>query len=333
MENFKQIVDMAVDAYKGNVKKYSSGEALSALREALIEANNGSTKLDYRAIRDGKCNGLFSIVEEILKQTVWADLENDAIFKNLVDVKNIADGDENRFVVDDGSLFFVDEVARGNQAVRRQRLGGYKVTSLPMTVKMVRIYEELSRILAGNIDFNEMIDRVGDSFRKRYLNDVYTILSSLDATALGGAAFYPVAGSYNEGTILDTIANVEAAAQGKTAMLVGTKVALRPLMASIKGDTGKDEIDRTGYAGTFFGSHVLALPQRYAVNADPMGKKILILATDSKPIKMIHSGSPLVIPRNAAENMDLTQEYVYAEETGVGVVMAANSGIGIYETT
>ena len=54
MADMKEIVKLAIDAYKGHVEKYSVGQSQEALRQALVEANGGSTKLDYKAIRDGK---------------------------------------------------------------------------------------------------------------------------------------------------------------------------------------------------------------------------------------------------------------------------------------
>lgn len=41
----------------------------------MVAANNGSTKLNYKAIRDGKCQGLFALVEEILSRTVVEGLQ------------------------------------------------------------------------------------------------------------------------------------------------------------------------------------------------------------------------------------------------------------------
>lgn len=75
MDDMKNIVKLAVDSYNNRVEKYSNNQAQDVLRQALIEANNGSTTLDYRAIRDGKCQGLFALVEEILSNTVVEGLQ------------------------------------------------------------------------------------------------------------------------------------------------------------------------------------------------------------------------------------------------------------------
>ena len=139
MAEMKDIVKLAVDTYKGNVEKYSVAQSNDVLRQALVEANNGSTVLNYKDIRDGKCNGLFTLIEEILSRTVVEGLQGDEYFNALVDFRNVAEGDQNLFLVEDNNLFVVAEAADGTQGIRRPRLGGVKETSLPTSLKVVRI--------------------------------------------------------------------------------------------------------------------------------------------------------------------------------------------------
>lgn len=75
MAEMNEIVKLAIDAYKGTVEKYSVKQSQDVLRQALVEANNGKTTLDLRAIRDGKCSGLFTLIEEILSNTVVEGLQ------------------------------------------------------------------------------------------------------------------------------------------------------------------------------------------------------------------------------------------------------------------
>lgn len=76
--NMNEIVKAAVDAYRGKTAstKYSTEQTLDSLRQALIKANNGSTVLDIRAIRDGECPGLFTLIETILSITIAEGLQN-----------------------------------------------------------------------------------------------------------------------------------------------------------------------------------------------------------------------------------------------------------------
>lgn len=288
MAEMKDIVKLAVDSYKGRVEKYTVGQSQEALRQALIEANGGSTKLNYKAIRDGKCNGLFTLIEEILSRTVIEGVQSDDFFNAFVDYRNVAEGDKNLFIVEDSTLFVVDDVADGNQGIRRQRLGGSTETSIPTSMKMVRIYEELNRVLSGRVDFNTFIDKVAKSFSQKILNDIYTLWAGATAADLGGVSYFPTAGIYNEDDLLDVISHVEAAAGGKTATIVGTKKALRNLKESIMSDGAKDEFHNMGYAGTFFGTPVVAIPQRHQVGSTNFvfqDDVLTIVAGDDKPIK------------------------------------------------
>ena len=52
MAEMKDIVKVAVDAYHGNVEQYSVGQSMELLHKALIDANGGSTTLNYKNIRD-----------------------------------------------------------------------------------------------------------------------------------------------------------------------------------------------------------------------------------------------------------------------------------------
>lgn len=329
------IVKLAVDGYRGSVEKYSVPQSQEALRNALIEANGGSTKLDYKKIRDGECKGLFTLVEEILRRTVVEGLQGDEFFNAFVDFRNLAEGDQNLFLVEDNNLFVVAEAADGTQGIRRQRLSGTSETSIPTSLKVVRIYEELNRVLSGRVDFNEMITKVAESFRQKLLNDIYALWAGATAADLGGVAYFPAAGTYDEDELLDVIAHVEAAAGGKTATIVGTKKALRNLRESIQSDGAKEELHGMGYYGTFFGTPCVAIPQRHQVGSTEFvmdDDVITIIAGDDKPIKVVYEGDPIMMMGDPMNNADFTQEYFYGEKYGLGIVLAGgNAGIGRYE--
>lgn len=335
MSEIKDIVKVAVDAYRGRVETYSTGQSQELLRQALIDANGGSTVLDYKKIRDGKCDGLFTLLEEILTRTVVEGLQGDEYFNTLVDFRNVAEGDKNIFAVEDSNLFVVDESADGTQGIRRQRLGGVSETSIPTSLKTVRIYEELNRVLSGRVDFNYFINKVAESFRIKLLNDIYTLWSGATAEQLGGVTYYPEAGSYDEDALLDLISHVEAAAGGKTATIVGTKKAIRNLVPSIVSNGAKDDLYNMGYFGKFYGTPVVVTPQRHKVGSTEFvmdDDVITIIAGDDKPIKVVYEGNPIVLMGDPMTNADFTQEYLYGEKYGMGIVLAGgNAGIGRYE--
>ena len=335
MSEMNSIVKLAVDAYRGNVEKYSVSESMETLRQAMIEANGGSTKLDYKKIRDGKCGELFTLIEEILSRTVVEGLQGDEYFNALVDFRNVALGDKNIFEVEDSDLFVVSDAADGTQGIRRQRLGGVSETSIPTSFKTVKIYEELNRVLSGQVDFNKFIQKVSESFRQKLLNDIYTLWTSATANDFGGATYFPAAGAYDEDALIELINHVEAAAGGKTATIIGTKKALRNLAPSIQGVDSKSDLYNMGYYGKFYGTPVVATPQRHKVNSTEFvmdDNVITIIAGDDKPIKCVYEGQSVVLLGDPTSNKDFTQDYLYGEKYGMGIVLAGgNAGIGRYE--
>ena len=335
MSEMNEIVRIAVDGYKGNVTKYSVGQSQELLRKALIEANGGSSVLDYKKTRHGEGAQLFALVEEILKHTVVEGLQGDEFFNALVDFRNVAEGDQNLFTVEDSNLFVVSEAADGTQGIRRQRLGGSTDVSIPTTLKVVRVYEELNRVLSGRVDFNTFIDKVAESFRQKLLNDIYTLWSGATAEQLGGVCYFPVAGAYDEDALLDIISHVEAAAGGKKATIVGTKKAIRNLKASIESDGAKDDLYNMGFYGKFYGTLVVVTPQRHKVGSTEFvmdDDVITIIAGDDKPIKVVYEGESIMLMGDPMSNADFTQEYLYGEKYGMGIILAGgNAGIGRYK--
>lgn len=335
MADMNEIVRLAVDAYHGTQTKYSVSESMDTLRKAAIAANNGSTKISYKDVRDGKCAGLFTLMEEILTRTVVEGLQGDEYFNALVDFRNVALGDKNLFVTEDSDLFTVADTADGTYGVRRQRLGGYSETSIPTTFKTVRIYEEMNRVLSGQVDFNKFIQKVSESFRRKLLDDIYALWSTATAEDFGGTTYFPAAGAYDEDTLLDVVAHTEAAAGGKSATILGTAKALRNLAPVIQGTDSKSDLYNMGYYGKFYGTNVVKTPNRHKVNSTEFifpDNVLTVIAGDDKPIKCVYEGQSTIILGQPTDHKDFTQDYFYGEKYGMGIVLAGgNAGIGRYE--
>ena len=126
----------------------------------------------------------------------------------------------------------------------------------------------------------------------------------------------------------------EAASGGQQATIVGTKKALRKLVEAVQSDEAKEELHNLGYYGKFYGTPMVATPQRHAVGGTDFilsDDVVTVIATGDKPIKVVYEGDPLVIMGDPKLNADLTQEYFYASKWGTGLVLPNNSGLGIYD--
>lgn len=320
------LIKLAVDGYKGRMNgNYSVADSQETLRNALIEANGGKSTFNIKDIRDGKCNGVFAIVEELINVISEEGLKGDEFFNTLVENRNTALGDLPRFHVDHDCLFAVSDLAEGTQGVRRQRMEAGSDIIVNTQLRAVKIYEEMIRVMAGRIDFNKMVDAVSRSFTNDELNSAYAAFASM---INGLAAPYMVTGSFDEEKLLDLVEHVEAATGG-TATIIGTRKALRKITTSVISDEAKTDLYAMGYMGRFYGVPMVAMKQRHAIGSTNFimdDNSIYVFTSDSKPIKRVTEGDVTMLYGNSIDKADLTQEFLMMKRTGIGVVMDRQFG-------
>lgn len=333
MADRNDIIKLAVDAYKGRVAgNFSKDDTMEVLRAALIEANNGETSLNYKSIRDGKCVGLFALLEEIIQKTVIEGLQGDEFFMEFVEYKNLSLGDKNEFYVSDSTMFQVSDLAAGTQGLRRQRIGEKTKVSIDTKVSGVKLYEETDLLLAGRVDLNEFIDRVGKSIRQNVYAKMYTAFSGITAADLG-ATYFPTAGSYSEDALIDLISHVEAAT-GKAVTILGTKKALRKVATASVSDEARSDMYNIGFYGKFNGTPMVAVTQRHKINSTEFifdDTILYIVPAGIKPIKYVTEGNDTIYMSDPTNNADLSTEYLYMMKDGVGVVIS--EAFGVYDMT
>jgi hypothetical protein len=268
------------------------------------------------------------MIEEIIPTIVTEGFTGDEFFQNLVEYRNIALGDDIDFWSEDNSLFVVSDIAHGTQALRRQRLNAGSKLNLTTTLRAIKIYEELNRLLAGRVDFNDFINRVGKSMLNQLYADIYTAFNGITSSTTGLNATYVVSASYAEDTLLDMIDHVEAAT-GKSATVYGTRGSLRKVTTAVVSENAKQDMNTMGYYGTFNGTPMVVARQRHQIGTDTFllpANKLWIIAGDDKPVKVLDKGEGLFIEKDPMGNADLSKEYLYGQEIGTGVLVSEKLG-------
>lgn len=323
------IVKLAVDAYKNKVQNFSVDESMKVLRKALIDANGGATEIKLKNIRDGKCNGLFTIVEEILDQTVLDNLTGNEFFQELVEYRNIALGDTNKFIAKDKSLFVVSDMASGSQSLRRQRLNVGQEVEVKPTPHGVRIYEELNRVLSGRIDFTDLIDTVTKSEMAQKWNDMYLAFKGFTETQTPN--ILPVSGSYDEDELFLLISHIEAETSDKVTIL-GSKAALRQIKSAVPSEQAKSDLYNIGYYGKFYGINMVSMKQSHKPGTKDFlldDNIVFVVPGGEKPIKFVTAGESYLSMPDPGTKADLTQEFLHIDQYGIGVI--ANQDYGSYK--
>ena len=321
-----KLIKLAVDAYHGRLgQEYSTADTMEVLRKALVEANNGSTTLNYKDLRDGKCQGLFSIIEVMIDKINEEGLKGDEFFANFIEDRNLALGDKNTFHVDRDCLFAVADIAEGTQGVRRQRIESGSDVTVDTQLRAVKIYEEVNRVLSGRIDFNKFVDLVGQSFTRDDLDSAYAAWTGMFTNL---AAPYTQTGTFDEEKLMDLIAHVEAST-GDTAIIVGTQKALRKITTAVISDEAKSDMYSLGHYGKFNGTEMVMMKQRHRAGTTDFilnDNVIYVFAGDTKPVKRITEGEVTMLMGDPMTNADLSQEFLMMKRTGIAIVMDRDFG-------
>ena len=298
-----------------------------ALRDALIEANGGSTSINIKTFHRG--NQLFEIIEEIIPLIVHEGLTGNEFFFNLVDYRNIALGDDIDFWTEDKTEFVVADASYGVSGIRRQRLGKMEKYNVDTKLKIIKVYEELKRLMAGRTDFNVFIDKAGKAMIKQILNDTQTAFKSISSTTRGLTSTYVPTGTYTEDALLDLVQHVEASTEG-VATIIGTKKALRKVTTAVVSDEAKTDLYNTGFYGKFNGTNMVFIPQRHVVGTDTFlmdDNKIYVFAGNDKPIKVVNVGTGLMSANDPLQSADFSQNYLYGQEFGIGLAFSEKIGV------
>ena len=318
-----ELLQVMINAVKGvETKEFSKEQTSDAIRNALIEVNGGSTKIDIKTCYRG--SKIFSLIQELIPVIIDEGFKDeDAIFK-FVEYKNIAEGDVNEFDIEGNSLFIVADAAAGVKGIRRQRIDDGQTVTVKTSLKLVRIYEELNRLMSGRVNFDTFVANVAKAFKQQALGDVYAAINAISSSTTGLNSTYVVAGTAqtNESALLTLI--------GKKATILGTKAALRKLSTAVTSDSAKEDLYALGYYGKFNGTECFALRQSHKVGTTTFNitnDKVFVVAGDDRFIKVVNEGNGILIEKNPAENQDLTQEYIYGQTMGVAVICSQAIGV------
>lgn len=314
MSNLRQL---CIDVYNGVDVKFENGETgndmiVNAINKAFGNIDMSNAQAVKEALAYGKVD--FAIINEVISTAIDLTTEDGSAIWDFVDYKNGALGDKNEFYVEGSDLLRVDVVTRGTQGVRRQRMLSKKI-SVETVTKAIKIYDEISRIASGRINWAAFVDKIGKSFANDRFNAVVSAFSGI--TASGD---YAKGSSFTESAMIDLLTTVEN--DGNKPKIFGSLQALRNLTMAQTGETIKDDYYNMGYMGKFNGYDCFRIAGKNVPN-----NKLFVVGADEKFIKIYDEGDTLTIPHDFTETADMTQELQVQRTYGVTVAMGSKVGV------
>jgi hypothetical protein len=275
---------------------------------------------------------IFEIIEEVLEQTITDGLIGNPFFDQFVEYRDLNLGDTNEFYVEDRSVLTVARHSGNHWDIRRQKLNIGDAFTVQTEAFAAAIYTDFKRFLAGRIDWDAFIIKVGQAFANQLNSRIYT---EFMATMTYLPAEFKSTGTYADATLLGIAEHVQAANLGSEIIIAGTRTALAKLNAdtAFLSDNMKNEMNKNGIVGFWKGYKLLSIPQNHVANTfnfQIANDRLMVLPSNVKPIKVVKEGTPLIKEvSDGLTNRDMSMEYNFISQYGVACVF--NTLYGQYQ--
>lgn len=323
---FEDLKKLSLDLYNNKNLVYNETTGDEAMRKIISKAigQEVGAPIDYYAFEENK-NKVFQILSVAIDAVLPVVLTNQ--FDSLADVRNVNFGDKPRFDIEDNSLLRVGMIASGTQDLTRQELFGTHFT-VDTDWYGASIFAELERFLAGEINWQTMINRITASFENKMQGQIYdAFVKSYD----GLRSTRKQTGTYDEDKLLEIADIVGIASGGKKVAVYGTPSALRAVSKeSVASDGMKDQMNKVGYLGTVAGLDLIALPQVFKAGKEEFAidnKTLLVLPQGEKIVSIVLEGQAIVKDESGDNRNDMQKEFKTMKRYGLQVAQLSTYGM------
>ena len=349
-KNFKKLtydLNHGNDIYEydedGNQRKISKHEANKAIRKILMEVcelTEEDLKSNKRRERALVLHAVevYELIESDIDFKVNTAFKESEWFNDFVDMRNVALGDEEEFWSREKVMLAVAEISGDHHDLTLQYLNEGTAHKIHTKKYGVKVGKDIDLILLGRVDFTELTDKIAEAFVYKVQELCYTGVYGAAAKLPNNTQFVKT-GALSASTkeAFDTLIEDVGTANEAEVVIMGTKTALKKLNALTdvdwRSDSQKESIANSGRLGSYEGTELIEIPQRFAFNdvtkklidnnrllifAKGMGK--FVWFTDKGETQIYESG------QQKGDHADDFQKYEVQREFGVEVVLPAYFG-------
>lgn len=302
-----------------------------------------NAKLRRRAVRDHHTE-FFDVIEEVEDFRITVGLQENEIFNQYVEYRNLALGDRETFWTNDETFLTVAKLSGDHHDLSLQKLGKGQSYTVATSKYGAKVGTDINRYLLGQVDFNEMITKLEEAFVRKIQETLY-------AEIVGAAKKLPVTTGFIGTGKLDTttkeefdniIINTRMANDNADVMIIGTERAVRKLNNLVVGgainwasEGIKNSIADTGRLGSYEGTNIIVMPNRFedrTLTTTVFDDKVLTIVPlvndeTNKPVKMIDVGDTEIhTVDDKAELMDDFKTYEVQRGFGIGTKITRQFG-------
>lgn len=336
---YEEVKNLMFDLYRGElsdgVTKREAEETLRDMTKQIFGLGDNPTKRELIRSKRDHSREYFDVIEEVVDFTVTTGLRENEWFNQLVNYRNLAEGDENLFVNEaDETILSIARMGKRHHDSILQRLPGNKTYQIETDLYGAAVGASIDRYILGKEDWTKLINAITRAF-------VIMIQDLIFDEVMDAYQKLPVQSGFVEsGALVDTnrkkfnkvLQNVSVANNNAPVVIFGTMVGLQELEGLIDvkwiAASQKEDVAAMGRLGNYGRYQLVEIPQRFARNDVTKDvyddNKLFIFASgDDKLVDFVDVGETLiteVTERGIAQGrMDDIQSYEVQRELGCGV--------------
>ena len=351
----EQFSNLSVELVRGNLNTEEAKAAndtintyvrrLFGLTEEDVRNSQRNMKKINRALKK-YTPALFELIEDAVSDSLSLGFRN-PFFQNLVEQRNVADGDAIEFLVeDDNQLLAIAKFAGDHHDITLQQLGAYQTFTASPQKYAAAVGTDIRLYVLGKIDFSHLVSKIYESFEKFLMEAVYAELTAISNKMPVESLFTLTtkfdAASKDQIDVL--IQDVDALNDNKGVVILGTHVGLKNFEklddVDWRSSDAKNERYHTGRLGTYEGTTLIEIPQQKKKNPAGSGyidafknDQIYVFPTSvEKFIKLINWGDPTTYEKSGiGDRIDDTMKFEYVQS--FAILSIITQAIGVINVT
>jgi len=325
----RTIVELRNGQFKAfsTASKETANEAVRAMFAEIMPTPNANGRYNHRQLKEALPK-VYAILEEVLNVTINEAWKTVPFYATVVDTRNIALGDQNRFLIEDNSFLTVNKFSGNTWDTDREKIGVRRTISVPTDWFYARWYDDFERFLTGAITVETLANKLTQSFINHVDNMVAAAFNDA-ATNLPSA--FNVAGTLSTQKMKELILKVKTASR-KNVVIMGTEMAIAQLndLAEVKySENMMNELYSAGRLGKWMGTTVVEVPQGFKHDTFDWSVEndtLLIVPESDKFIKFVDEGETRIQDLDQQNTHDQTIDSQTQRKMGCAAVFGGMFG-------
>lgn len=345
MNNLMQDLALGREMYDAeNDRVLSKAEAeakvLDFSRKIFRITDVNNKKEVRRAIRDNS-RAWFDIIEDTIDATVTIGFGENGWFDELVDYRNIADGDRQDFEIEKETILAIAKGGVSHHDHIIQRIAPNETVSVPTILYVAKVGADINKYLVGQTNWDKLIQAISKAYIMQIQADVFTQINSAASLVTPSAGFVGTGAlsSSTKDTFDEIVQNVSDANDGADVMILGVHTGLNKINALQDGAFAapeqKDSVMKTGNVGWYEGSKLVLIPNRFkdaSLTTKVFNSKLLlilpVIGDAGKFVKVVDEGDTIILEeKERGDHLSDIMTYEVQRKFGVASIVGKQFGV------